>query len=48
MPNPILGGNGGFHHVCVKTRDWDKTMAFYQDVLGCTEKVAWRAAPSGP
>jgi len=42
--NPILG-NGGFHHVCVKTRDWDRTMAFYQGVLGCTEKVAWRAAP---
>jgi glyoxylase I family protein len=44
MPNPILGG-GGFHHVCVKTRDWDRTLQFYQDVLGCTEKIAWRAAP---
>jgi len=42
--NPILGG-GGFHHVCVKTRDWDATMRFYQDTLGCTEKIAWRAAP---
>ncbi|MDB6127141.1 MAG: lactoylglutathione lyase-like lyase [Verrucomicrobia bacterium] len=42
--NPILG-NGGFHHVCMKTRDWDATMRFYQDVLGCTEKVAWRDAP---
>jgi len=42
--NPILG-HGGFHHVCVKTRDWERTMAFYKDVLGCTEKVAWRAAP---
>jgi catechol 2,3-dioxygenase-like lactoylglutathione lyase family enzyme len=35
----------GFHHVCVKTRDWDRTMRFYRDVLGCTEKIAWRAAP---
>ncbi len=45
MPaNPVLGG-GGFHHVCVKTRDWDATMRFYQDTLGCTPKLAWRAAP---
>jgi glyoxylase I family protein len=42
--NPILG-NGGFHHVCMKTRDWDATMRFYKDTLGCTEKAAWRAAP---
>ena len=44
MPNPILG-SGGFHHVCVKTRDWDRTIAFYCDVLGCTEKITWRSAP---
>jgi glyoxylase I family protein len=35
----------GFHHVCVKTRDWEQTLKFYRDVLGCTEKIAWRAAP---
>lgn len=45
MPsNPILGG-GGFHHVCMKTRDWDTTMRFYKEGLGCTEKIAWSAAP---
>jgi glyoxylase I family protein len=45
MPtNPILGG-GGFHHVCMKTRDWDATMRFYKDGLGCVEKIAWSAAP---
>lgn len=44
MPNPILG-RGGFHHVCVKTRDWDRTIGFYRDVLGCTEKITWRPAP---
>ena len=33
MPNPILG-TGGFHHVSIKTRDWDKTIEFYRDVLG--------------
>lgn len=42
--NPILGG-GGFHHVCMKTQAWDATMRFYKEILGCTEKVAWRAAP---
>src|SRR3954468_21876973 len=35
----------GFHHVCVKTRDWDQTMRFYRDLLGFREKIAWRAAP---
>jgi len=45
QPNAILGG-GGFHHVCVKTRDWDRTMEFYGVTLGCTEKVAWRTAPN--
>jgi catechol 2,3-dioxygenase-like lactoylglutathione lyase family enzyme len=44
MKNPVLG-DGGFHHVCVKTRDWDRTMTFYQTVLGCTAKIAWRTAP---
>src|SRR3954467_4508774 len=44
MANPILG-SGGFHHVFVKTRDWDRTIEFYCDVLGCTEKIAWRNAP---
>jgi len=43
--NQVLG-DGGFHHVCVKTRDWDRTMRFYRETLGCTEKVAWRAAPN--
>ena len=43
--NAILGG-GGLHHVCLKTRDWDATMRFYVDTLGCTPKVAWRSAPA--
>ena len=42
--NPILG-DSGFHHVCLKTRDWDATRHFYCDTLGCTEKIAWRTAP---
>jgi glyoxylase I family protein len=43
--NAILG-HGGFHHVCMKTKDWDATMRFYKDLLGCTEKIAWREAPT--
>ena len=35
----------GFHHICVKTRDWDRTMSFYKDTLGFVEKITWRAAP---
>lgn len=42
--NPVLGG-GGFHHVCIKTRDWDATMRFYGEGLGCAVKIAWREAP---
>ena len=44
--NSILGG-GGFHHVCVKTRDWDRTIRFYCDTLGCTAKIAWNFRDSG-
>jgi glyoxylase I family protein len=42
--NLILGG-GGLHHICIKTRDWDATMRFYKDTLGCTDKITWREAP---
>ncbi len=44
--NPILGG-GGFHHVSVKTRDWMRSMEFYCDVLGCTEKITWNLRDTG-
>ena len=32
---------GGFHHVALKTRAWDASLAFYTEVLGFTEKIAW-------
>jgi len=44
MPNSILGG-GGFHHLALKTRDWDRTMAFYREILGFTVKIVWRTSP---
>ncbi len=37
----------GFHHVCLKTRDWDRSLAFYRDLLGCTEKIAWNLRSTG-
>lgn len=36
--NPILG-NGGFHHVAVRTADFDGSCAFYTGVLGFTKAV---------
>ncbi len=38
--NSILGG-GGFHHVALKARDWDASLAFYCGVLGFAEKWTW-------
>jgi glyoxylase I family protein len=43
--NSILG-NGGIHHAAIKTRDWARTMAFYQDLLGFSLKVAWGDRPA--
>jgi len=39
-------GDGGFHHVALKARSWDASLAFYKDVLGFTEKILW-AYPDG-
>lgn len=38
--NSRIGG-GGFHHVAIKTRDFDRSMAFYVEGLGFRQKVAW-------
>ena len=35
----------GFHHIAVRTNDWNKSMSFYCDGLGFTEKISWGAAP---
>jgi catechol 2,3-dioxygenase-like lactoylglutathione lyase family enzyme len=42
--NKVLGG-GGFHHVAMRVRDFDRSLAFYTDTLGCTKKIAWGEAP---
>jgi glyoxylase I family protein len=38
--NSVLGG-GGFHHVAIKVKDFDRTVAMYKQAFGFTEKVAW-------
>ena len=38
--NDALGG-GGIHHVAMKVPDFDASVAFYTDVLGCTEAHRW-------
>lgn len=43
--NPVLGG-GGIHHVALRTKAWDASVAFYKDVLGFREKIIW-AYPNG-
>ena len=36
----------GFHHIAIRTSDWDKSMRFYCDGLGFAEKISWSAAPT--
>ena len=38
--NSVLGG-GGFHHVAIKVRDFDKSVRMYTEAFGLREKVAW-------
>lgn len=42
--NSILGG-GGFHHVAIRARDFDKSVHFYTHALGFSIKVAWGEKP---
>lgn len=42
--NKALGG-GGFHHVAIRSRNFDKTVRFYTEVLGFTPRINWQAAP---
>lgn len=37
--NSVIGG-GGFHHVAIKVKDYDRAVAFYR-ALGMTEKLTW-------
>ena len=38
--NRVLGG-GGIHHVAVRVRDFDASVAFYRETLGFVPVLAW-------
>lgn len=42
--NDTIGG-GGFHHLALRVRDFDKSMAFYTQALGFTTRIAWGEKP---
>lgn len=42
--NKTIGG-GGFHHVAIPARDFDKTVAFYTQALGFVPKITWGEKP---
>lgn len=35
----------GFHHVAIRTSDWDRTMRLYEDGLGFHAALRWGEAP---
>lgn len=40
--NDKIGG-GGFHHIAFTVRDFDATVAFYTEALGCRQHLAWES-----
>src|SRR5262252_1353747 len=38
--NKTLGG-GGFHHVAIRSHDFDASVRFYTEALGFKEKIRW-------
>jgi glyoxylase I family protein len=37
--------SNGFHHVAIRSRDFDKSVGFYTQALGFGPKLAWGDAP---
>lgn len=42
--NKAIGG-GGFHHLALYVQDFDKSIAFYTQVLGFTPRLTWGEPP---
>ena len=45
QPNEIVKGCG-FHHVAVRTHDWDASLKFWIEGLGFHPAIEWGEAPS--
>ena len=41
--NSTIGG-GGFHHVAIRVFDFERSVKFYKEILGFTEKIRWGEA----
>ncbi len=44
--NDAIAG-GGFHHLAIRCYDYDTTLKFYIDGLGCTRRYGWGADERG-
>jgi len=44
VKNTKIGG-GGFHHIAIRARDFDRSVTFYTDALGFVPKITWGAKP---
>ncbi len=45
MPNQKIPGSG-FHHIAIRTHQFDNSIRFYCEGLGFTQKIAWGEAPA--
>lgn len=45
MPNQKIPGSG-FHHIAIRTHQFDSSLRFYCEGLGFTSKIAWGEAPA--
>jgi glyoxylase I family protein len=45
MPNQKIPGSG-FHHVAIRTHQFDASLQFYTEGLGFTPKIAWGEKPA--
>ena len=42
--NRVIGGCG-FHHVAIRTRNWDKSLQFWTQGMGFVPRIEWGEAP---